>query len=182
MIHVALLRGINVGGRHAVPMAGLRRVVAGLGATDVRTWINSGNVVFALPGTDDGFAGRLESAVAGEFDVTCRVLVRTGDHVRAIAAAIPAEWGNGPDAKADVVYLFDGIDPAGARDRLAPRDGIDNVVLAPGALIWMVERANASRNGLLRMVGTDLYRASTVRNVNTARRLAQMVDEVSPAR
>jgi uncharacterized protein (DUF1697 family) len=77
--------------------------------------------------------------------------------------------------KADVVYLLDGVDPAAASARLEPREGLDHVVMAPGAFGWMVARADATRSGLLRIVGTPLYRQSTVRNVNTARKLAALV-------
>ena len=56
--YVALLRGINVGGHNRVPMAELRAGLAGLGYSDVRTHLQSGNVVFRAPmAADDEFAG-----------------------------------------------------------------------------------------------------------------------------
>lgn len=76
--HVALLRGINVGGRNRVAMAALREVVASLGHTDVATYIQSGNVVFTAARSDPGVLARqLEEAVAASLDVTPRVLVLT---------------------------------------------------------------------------------------------------------
>ena len=58
--HVALLRGINVGGRNRVAMAALREVVEGLGHTEVATYIQSGNVVFTSEAADPGtLAGAL---------------------------------------------------------------------------------------------------------------------------
>jgi uncharacterized protein (DUF1697 family) len=176
VIHVALLRGINVGGNNTLPMADLRRIFADLGMPGATTYINTGNVVFAGPPTDRvALATTVEQAVEAEFGFRPRVLVCSGDDVRAIAEAIPEDWTNGPAMKSDVVYLIDGVDPADAVAELAPRDGIDHVVLAPGALIWMVARADAGRSGLQRLIGTELYRRSTVRNVNTARRLAELV-------
>jgi len=63
--HVALLRGINVGGRNKVPMTDLREVVTSLGHTGVTTYIQSGNVLFSTVGTDTAMlAAALESAVA----------------------------------------------------------------------------------------------------------------------
>ena len=62
--HVALLRGINVGGRNKVPMAELREVVAALGHTGVTTYIQSGNVLFRTADTDNAkLAAALESAI-----------------------------------------------------------------------------------------------------------------------
>src|SRR5579871_1035030 len=60
--HIALLRGINVGGRNKVAMADLREVVAGLGHTDVATYIQSGNVVFTSDEADtEALATALEA-------------------------------------------------------------------------------------------------------------------------
>ncbi len=180
MIHVALLRGINVGGKHKVTMADLRRIVAQCGGADVATYINSGNVVFDHPSADHvGLAEHLEAAVAAGLGVPCRVLVKAGADITGVAEAIPADWTNGPDQKTDVVYLLDGIAPEDAGAALRPREGIDHVRYAPGALVWMTARSDATRSGLLQLVGTPLYRQSTVRNVNTARKLAAMVAERS---
>ena len=63
--HVALLRGINVGGRNKVPMTDLREVVTSLGHTGVTTYIQTGNVLFSSADTDTAkLAAGLESAVA----------------------------------------------------------------------------------------------------------------------
>lgn len=54
-----------------------------------------------------------------------------------------------------------------------------NVRTTPSAIIWKVDRVNASRSGLLRMMGTPLYRRVTVRNITTVRKLGQRIDEAS---
>lgn len=176
MIHVALLRGINVGGNNTVPMARLRELCEGLGWADVATYINSGNVVFAADGGDHlALADALTGAIDSSLGVRCRVLVKSGADVAAVAAAIPASWANDADQKCDVVYLLDGLDPAAASAGLAPTQGIDTVLHGPGAILWRTARSDASRSGLHRMIGTPLYQQATVRNVNTARKLADLV-------
>ncbi len=176
MIHVALLRGINVGGANKVPMADLKRVFEQLGHRDVATYINSGNVLFDAEGHDEiALATHAEDALETEFGFRPRVLVRTGSDIQAIAQAIPADWVNDPTMRTDVVYLLDGVDARAASAQLEPREGIEHVRHAPGAFIWMVSRRDATRSRLVRMAGTPLYRQATVRNVNTARRLAAMV-------
>jgi len=88
--YVALLRGINVGGRKKVPMAQLREILGGLGWTGVRTYLNSGNAVFAAPETDPAeLAARLEKAVAGHFgfDVDCFVI--DGPYLRRVVDVCP---------------------------------------------------------------------------------------------
>lgn len=76
IVNVALLRGINVGKAKRIAMADLRRVVEGLGYTEVSTLLNSGNVVFTVPKAAKGVAAkRIEQAVADELGVQSRVTV-----------------------------------------------------------------------------------------------------------
>jgi uncharacterized protein (DUF1697 family) len=82
--YVALLRGINVGGAHKVPMSDLRTLFETLGHADVRTYIQSGNVVFtAKAGTPARVRAALEKSVAGEFGFDVTVLLRTAPELAA---------------------------------------------------------------------------------------------------
>jgi uncharacterized protein (DUF1697 family) len=88
--HVALLRGINVGGRNKVPMADLREVVSSLGHTGVSTYIQSGNVLFSTADTDNAkLAAELESAVEARFGIWSSVVVLTRDELAQVLAANP---------------------------------------------------------------------------------------------
>jgi uncharacterized protein (DUF1697 family) len=89
--HVALLRGINLGGRNKVAMADLRTLVSGLGHADVSTYIQSGNVLFSAPeGADCDAVGRaMAAAIAADLGVTAPVVVVTRDELAGIAAANP---------------------------------------------------------------------------------------------
>src|ERR1700677_2684434 len=84
--HVALLRGINVGGRNKVPMAELRTMVSGLGFADVSTYIQSGNVLFSTAGADTGkIASAIAAGLSATFSLDVGVVVVTRD---ALAAPI----------------------------------------------------------------------------------------------
>lgn len=84
--HVALLRGINVGKAKRVAMADLRAVVAGLGYQDVRTLLNSGNVIFTAPAKASGeeVASRIERAISAKIGVTSRVTVLSARDLRTV--------------------------------------------------------------------------------------------------
>jgi len=83
--HVALLRGINVGGRNKVPMAELREVAASLGHTGVSTYIQSGNVLFSTAKTDTGqLAAALEAAISERFGLRASVVVLSRDELARI--------------------------------------------------------------------------------------------------
>ena len=83
--HVALLRGINVGGRNKVPMAQLREVVTSLGHTGVATYIQSGNVLFSTPETDTArLASALQEAISEEFGLAVSVVVLSRDQLAGV--------------------------------------------------------------------------------------------------
>jgi uncharacterized protein (DUF1697 family) len=88
--HVALLRGINVGGRNKVPMADLREVVTTLGHTGVTTYIQSGNVLFSTADTDTAkLAAALESAIGERFGIWASVVVLSRDDLAEVLAGNP---------------------------------------------------------------------------------------------
>ncbi len=84
---VALLRGINVGGKNTVPMAALRDLFVSLGHDDVATLLQSGNVVFT--GSGHAVPGDLEAAISEQFAITCRVIVVSRDELEQVVADNP---------------------------------------------------------------------------------------------
>jgi uncharacterized protein (DUF1697 family) len=95
--HVALLRGINVGGRNRVAMAALREVVEGLGHTGVATYIQSGNVVFTSEETDTAtLAAALERAIADQLGVQPKVVVLTREQLAQVVADNPFPKADNP--------------------------------------------------------------------------------------
>jgi uncharacterized protein (DUF1697 family) len=88
--HVALLRGINVGRAKRIAMADLRALMGKLGYQDVRTLLNSGNVVFTVPRGAHGDAGvRIEQAIVDSIGVKSRVTVLTAIELAGVVKANP---------------------------------------------------------------------------------------------
>ena len=96
--HVALLRGINVGGGGKVPMAQLRTLVAKLGHRDVATYIQTGNILFT-PSHDDetALAGELSKAIADEFGVRTSVIVLSRSELASVIEVNP--YADAPDLR-----------------------------------------------------------------------------------
>ena len=130
--HVALLRGINVGGHNKVPMADLRDIMTSLGHTDVATYIQSGNVVFSTDEKDTAtVAAAIEKAVEDRVGVRSAVLVLASAELARIArdnpypdepnpklvhvVLLPAEPG--PEMVASVAAAQDTVAQKGSRDR-----------------------------------------------------------------
>jgi uncharacterized protein (DUF1697 family) len=116
--HVALLRGINVGGRNKVPMAELREVVASLGHTGVSTYIQSGNVLFSTGEADAGkLAAALEAAISERFGLWASVVVLSRDELAALLAANP--YPDEPNPRLVHVVFLNAELPPGVLDRIA---------------------------------------------------------------
>src|SRR5438034_8047019 len=87
---IALIRGINVGRAKRVAMSELRALVEALGYGEVRTLLNSGNVVFTSPGPPAGdAAARIEEALGARLGVSARVIVLTAGELAAVVANNP---------------------------------------------------------------------------------------------
>jgi len=181
MKFVALLRGINVGGKNRVPKAEFQAVLEGLGFRDVVIYINSGNAVFTCDHKPK--AAEVQAALKKHFGFDIPTLVLSGKKIRAIAAAIPADWTNdAPKSdksgqKSDVLYLFDEANTPEILEKLGHRPEVETMMYVDGAVLANITRANQTRYSLLKIVGTPLYRQMTVRNITTAKKLAELVQD-----
>jgi uncharacterized protein (DUF1697 family) len=176
MVYVALLRGINVGGNNRVDMARLKAVFTKLSYTDVKSYINSGNIIFTSHKNSLSQVSRIEEAIEQEFGFRVHVVVRDHSNIAAVDKAIPASWVNDSTMKTDVMFLWDDIDSAEVLDQLTIKPDIDAVKYVSGAIIWRVDRKNVTKSGLLKIIGTDLYKKMTIRNVNTVRKLHNLMN------
>jgi uncharacterized protein (DUF1697 family) len=172
--YVALLRGINVGRAKRVAMADLRALVEAIGYRDVRTLLNSGNIVFTGPKAPvSRVAGSIEVGLASRLGVSARVTVLTSAELAAIVSANPlVEVATNPSRLLVAIPAT-----AGHRRRLEPLRDQDwrPEALAIGkraAYLWCPEGVIVSRvageiDGLLRD-------AVTTRNWNTITKLRDL--------
>jgi uncharacterized protein (DUF1697 family) len=177
MVYVALLRGINVGGSNKVDMKQLKMVFEGAGMADVKTYINSGNVIFS-----SRVRGRarieqiLEEAIAEHVGFEVRVLLRDINSMRSLVKAIPSYWTNDQAMRCDVIFLWREVDRPSIVGLVPFKPVMEDVRYVPGALIWRIDRENATRSGMSKVVGTPLYKQMTIRNCNTARKLLELME------
>jgi len=159
-----LLRGINVGRAKRVAMADLRALVEGLGYRDVRTLLNSGNVVFTAPPAVQGDpAARIEKSLEKRLGVSARVTVLTAAELAAIVKGNPLLGVAGDHSRLLVVVLNDAADRTKLQPLLKQEWAPD--VLALGkrvAYVWCSEGILESR--LAETISRLLRDASTARN------------------
>jgi len=173
MKYIALLRGINVGGNKRVEMKRLKILFASLGYTNVATYINSGNIIFESNNDQTAVYKEVERGLKNEFKFAIPTLVKTELEMRQIANAIPNNWHNDSSYKTDVAYLFEVIDGKETLDELPIKKEYLDVIYVKGAIIWHVARKNYNKSQLNKLIAHKYYQLMTVRNINTARYLAE---------
>ena len=174
--HIALLRGINVGGANRLAMADLRAVAARAGLGAPRTLLQSGNLVFsAEEAKGAALERRLEAAIAAELGLTLDVVVRTADAWSDMVAAnpFPAEAARDP-ARLAVLALKTAPDPAaGARLRAAIRGPETARVIGREAFVIYPDGMGQSRLTPA-IIDRALGVRGTARNWNTVLKVAAM--------
>ena len=183
--HIALLRGINVGGRNKVSMADLRAVVAGLGHTGVATYIQSGNVVFSTAENDiAALAAGLEEAIASAFGTQVRVVVISRDELAQVMRDNP--YSTEPNPKMVHAVFFRGPVPAGAAEaieagqrRAAERGSGKDTAKLVGSTLYLHTPDGFGRSELsLFLLGRSAspVASGTARNWSTVTKLLSLCD------
>ena len=183
--HVALLRGINVGGKNKVPMAELREVVTSLGHTGVTTYIQSGNVLFTSSEDDTAkLAAALEAAITRAFGVQSPVVVLSRDELARILDTNPHP--HEPNPKLVHVVFLNAEPPPELLDRIkaaqeaaAAKGSADSVTaIGPALFVHTPEGFGRSELApvLFRIIGTPATTglAATARNWATATKLLSL--------
>jgi uncharacterized protein (DUF1697 family) len=176
MRYVALLRGINVGGKSIVRMADLKQCVEDLGYEHVSTFIASGNVLFE---TSERNAAKLESAIERaleeRFRLPITVVVRSRAEVGRIVKAIPAKWVGNESVRVYVAFLRRTRDGRKLAREIRPREGVDELVATKSALMWATRRDALTRSGLQKLPAGAAYTDMTLRNLNTTLKLHELL-------
>ena len=171
---IALLRGVNVGG-NLLKMERLREICAGLGHRNVRTYVQSGNLVFEGAGALSQCAAALEMKLTGETRLPVTVILRTQDEIAKILARNPFLKEKGIDpAKLHVTFLGSAATKEGLQKLEALKAGDDKFRVA-GKEIYLhcpngYGRSKLSNNALEKALGVR----ATTRNWNTVNKLYEM--------
>jgi uncharacterized protein (DUF1697 family) len=176
--YVALLRGINVGGKNLIKMVDLVACFEKQGFQDVVTYIQSGNVVFtASKAGAEALTGGIEAALSATLGGAARVVLRSRKQLQEIVERAPAGFGARPDQyRYDVIFLKPPLSPAVAIKSVATNPAVDTVHAGACVLYFsrLISKATASRLG--RIVGSPIYPSVTIRNWNTTTKLLRLMD------
>lgn len=176
--HIALLRGINVTGRNKVPMAELRSLCEELGWTGVRTYIQSGNVVFTAAGPRAELETSLERAIEARFGLAIPVIVRAAKDWPGYVAGNPFPEASRTEANRVLLALSRATPAPDAADRLRERAAHGERIERVDDALWVHYPSGVGKSKLSpalfdRLVGSPV----TARNWRTVLRIDAMARE-----
>jgi len=176
--YVALLRGINVGGKNPIKMPALRACFEANGFEDVATYIQSGNVLFASPQTrSSALVDRLEAMLGDAFGYQATVVVRSHRQLRDVIERAPAGFGSEPATyRYDVIFLKEPLTAKAAMKHVPTNPAVDRATAGSGVLYFSRLTARATQSRLNKIVGSPIYPSLTIRNWNTTTKLLALLD------
>jgi len=174
--YVALLRGINVGGNAVVSMKDLKTCFERLGLQDVRTYINSGNIIFNDSRSDMPRLTRvIESGIKAHCKMDIRVVIKSQKDLAAICRKMPRDWVTDKVMRTDVMFLWDEVDTPEMIAAIPVNPQVDRLLHVKGALIWNITREDYGKSKVPKMLGSRFYKNMTARNANTTRKLLELM-------
>jgi uncharacterized protein (DUF1697 family) len=179
--YLALLRGINVGGKNKVPMKELKALLEELGLEDVSTYIQSGNAIFRSSLAAKTIARKIEAELTETFkldDELVKVLVLSHDTLKAVVADRPKGFGDEPTKyHSDAIFLME-IDGDEAFAVFKPREGVDKVWQGKDMVYSQRLSAERTKSRLGKIVASPLYKSMTIRSWQTTQKLLELMEAV----
>lgn len=177
--YLALLRGINVGGKNIIKMADLKACFEAMGFSNVVTYIQSGNVLFQSAEKDKTMlTNQIEKGISKKFNYLARLVTITHKELKEIAHDAPRGFGKDPETyRYDVIFLKEPLTPKEAIKSVSTKEGIDTAHAGKQALYFSRLISKASQSRLPRIAGQPVYQNMTIRNWNTTTKLLALMEK-----
>lgn len=176
--YMAFLRGINISGKNKVSMAELKIGFERLGFESVRTYMNSGNVIFSSDKDDiDGFRSQIETMVKKQFGLDIPVFVISQEELEDILHNAPDWWDNGDKGIYDNLIFI--MPPATFSDVLAeigePKKELENMMAYKETVFWSFSRKDYQKtNWWPKTASVNIRNKLTIRTANTVKKIVKM--------
>ena len=177
--YVALLRGINVGGKNLIPMPALKACFEDVGFEDVGTYIQSGNVVFTGPSSSEAaLTTRVEQAIRRAFShYDASVVVRSRTQMRSVVDNAPKGFGTQPAKyRYDVCFLKPSTTAKQVVAVVPTTEGVDRIWAGTGVVYFSRLTTRATSSRFNRVASLPAYQQMTIRNWNTTTKLRELLD------
>lgn len=174
--HLALLRGINVGGNNIIKMADLKTCFEEMGFTNVVTYIQSGNVLFDSNETDQlKLTQQIEKTLSERFNYSSKIVLLSQQTLIQLVNTAPKGFGVNPDEyRYDVIFLKPPLTSEEALSKIKTKEGVDFVTTGNGVLYFSRLSSMSGQSQMTKMIGTAIYKEMTIRNWNTTTKLCEL--------
>ena len=174
--YIALLRGINVGGKNPLSMPALKAVFEKASFTEVQTYINSGNIIFSSQ-KEGAFELQktCKKLIQKNFGLDIPVMVISAVEYTASLKKAPSWWGKDSESRHDCFFV---ILPNAAADifaQVGKPNEYEKIASSGQFIFWSCPRKTFSRTRWSKIISLPAYGCVTIRNRNTTCRLAEMV-------
>ena len=175
---IIFLRAVNVGGA-SLPMAELRTLLTDLGATDVQTYIQSGNAVCVPPGDPDDFDRALEKAIEMKYGFFRESISRAPEEVKAALDAYPfdAEETKGKPKRSYISFMVEPPTKAAIEKAQAYETGDDSWQVIGRDLHIFYAHGAGNPSMKAASIGKALEVPATARNLKTVRKLLDLAGD-----
>lgn len=176
--YIALLRGINISWKNKISMPELKTALSEKGFADVKTYLNSGNVIFSDDETDAvKLAERIHALIFETFHLEIPVFVISQDELKCLLSKAPSWWGS--DSKDIYDNLIFAIEPCSiesvAEKVGEPTEKIEKVQICGNVAFWSFDRKlYAKANWWKKTAAPGIGEIVTIRTANTLRKIAEM--------
>lgn len=176
--YVALLRGINVSGKNKLSMLELKECFLAFGYTDVRTHLNSGNVIFSIDSDNEKvLAERIIAMIQDRFDLDIPVFVILQDRLKDLLGKAPDWWGTDDNEVYDnLIFVMPSFTAKIIAEQIGePTKELESVFICDNAIFWSFERSKYSKaNWWKKTARKGIGEKMTIRTANTLRKLIEL--------
>lgn len=176
--YVAFLRGINVGGKNIIKMDALRTEFETIGFQSVKTYIQSGNIIFQSTINNQKKIEKLiETKLTKAFKYQAKALVRSRKELENVVKNFPKIFTN-PDWKHNIIFLSNKIDSKDILKKFTLKDDIEENSYFNGTLYWSAQWDKVTRSAMLKLSAKPEYQEMTVRNINTTKKILELMNNI----
>ncbi|WP_409068468.1 DUF1697 domain-containing protein [Clostridium sp. FAM 1755] len=176
--YIAFLRGINISGKNKVPMAKLKNGFEELGFREVKTYLNSGNVIFSSDGDDIGtFTNQIETIIKNQFGSDIPVFVILKEELEDILRNAPDWWGNeNKDIYDNLIFIMPPATFAEVFNEIGePKEELEKIKDYEKVVFWSFSRKDYQKtNWWSKTASANISNKLTIRTANTIRKLVGM--------
>lgn len=176
--YVALLRGINISGKNKISMAELKKGFEGLAFEEVKTYLNSGNVIFSSDEDDiKKFTNQIERMIKNQFDLDIPVLVILKETLIDILHNAPKWWGDdNKEIYDNLIFIMPPAKFSDVYDEIGePKRELEKIQSYKEVIFWSFSRKDYQKtNWWSKTAGANISTKLTIRTANTIRKIANM--------